>query len=74
MIENLIRSFVIYLLTRVNNKQQYIPISLKRETLFLFSFILEHLVLESSFLLELNDQLTLVLGGLSLNHVVIVTS
>ncbi len=74
MIENLIRSFVIYLLTRVNNKQQYIPISLKRETLFLFSFILEHLVLESSFLLELNDQLTLVLGGLSLDHVVIVTS
>ncbi len=74
MIENLIRSFVIYLLTRVNNKQQYIPISLKRETLFLFSFILEHLVFESSFLLELNDQLTLVLGGLSLDHVVIVTS
>ncbi len=74
MIENLIRSFVIYLLTRVNNKQQYIPISLKRESLFLFSFILEHLVLESSFLLELNDQLTLVLGGLSLDHVVIVTS
>jgi hypothetical protein len=31
-------------------------------------------VLESSFLLELNDQLTLVLGGLSLDHVVIVTS
>ena len=58
----------------MNNKQQYIPISLKRETLFLFSFILEHLVFESSFLLELNDQLTLVLGGLSLDHVVIVTS
>lgn len=74
MIENLIRSFLIYLLTRVNNKQQYIPISLKRETLFLFSFILEHLVLEPSFLLELNDQLTLVLGEHSLDNVVIVTS
>ena len=65
---------LLYLLTRVNNKQQYILISLERESLFLFSLVLEHLMFESSFLLEFNHQLTLVLWGLCLYHVVVVAS
>jgi len=46
--------------------------SLKSECLFLFPVILEHFVLEASFLLELDDELALVLGGFGFDDVVIV--